>query len=60
MHEVGPTEELYWMGRPEGYTPAQFDLLVDYLLRVCERSNYEAIGGSAWFTDEPGTEASIH
>ena len=35
MHCISP---------PEGYTPAQFDLLVDYLLRVCEGTNHEAIG----------------
>ena len=45
MHRVGPTEdEMCWIGPPEGYTPAQLDLLVDYLLRLCEGTNYEAIG----------------
>ena len=44
LHEAGPTEELCWMDRPNLHTPAQFDLMVDYLLRVCEGTNYDIIG----------------
>ena len=44
LHEAGPSKVIYWMGQPDWHTPAQFDLLVDYLLRVCEGTDYSVIG----------------
>jgi hypothetical protein len=44
MHEIGPSHVWYWNGKPDWHTPAQFDLLVDFLLRVCEGTDYAAIG----------------
>jgi hypothetical protein len=44
LYQFGPRFELYWAGRPDWHTPAQFDLLVDYLLRACEGTDYATIG----------------
>ena len=43
LHETGEIA-LYWMGQPDWHTPEQFDLLVDYLLHVCEGTDYDIIG----------------
>ena len=44
LHETGRGKEACWIGRPDWQTPAQFDLLVDYLVRVCEGTDYDIIG----------------
>ena len=44
LHKAGPSKQMYWMGRPDWHTPVQFDLMVDYLLRVCEVTDYDIIG----------------
>ena len=44
LYQEGPrTRTSYWLGAPYWHTPTQFDLLVDYLMRVCEETDYVAI-----------------
>ena len=45
LHQDGSGSEwVYWLGQPDWHTSAQFELMVDYLLRTCERTDYDTIG----------------
>lgn len=45
LHQKGSSvESWYWLEPPDWHTPQQFDLLVDYLLWLCDRTDYVAIG----------------
>ena len=45
LHQDGSGPEwIYWLGQPDWHTSAQFDLLVDYLMRAYEDTDYDAIG----------------
>lgn len=49
LNQPGPWPEFkYWLGLPEWYTPAQFELLADYLMRICEGMDYAAIEDAFW------------
>ena len=41
-HEYGP-DRWHWLGPPDWHTPSQFGLLVDHLIQVCEKKDYDAI-----------------
>ena len=45
----GPRPQwVYWLGPPSWHTPAQFELLVDYLMRLCQGTDYVAIEYAFW------------
>ena len=38
----------YWVEPPDWHTPAQFDMLADYLVLVCDNTDYDAIADAFW------------
>ena len=45
LYHRGPgPDRFYWLGPPDWHIPQQFNLLVDYLMRVCKGTDYNAIG----------------
>ena len=42
-HGPDRPDRWYWLGPPDWHTPAQFGLLVDYLIQVCRTAHYDLI-----------------
>ena len=65
LHQSKPCLELlFWTRRPDWYTPAHFDLLVDYLLHRCDSLDFDSIGDIfvvlAGLCDSPRTSEGKH
>jgi hypothetical protein len=64
LYRAGSDSVPYWGGPPDWLTQAQFDLLVDYLVRIGQGTDYIAIGDAfavlAGLRGSPSTPERMH